>query len=76
MIELEGDSHTFLHDVNLELLFHAGTISEKALNVIRKIRLNMEVIDRDKWKAELFLFDKSWCEIRDLVIGLYLEGLK
>ncbi|SMC75041.1 hypothetical protein [Pedobacter africanus] len=71
--ELEGDYYTFLNEDYVYELYNAGMISEKAIETIKDIRLKIEVINKSKWNIKDFVMDKSWSEVRALIINLYLS---
>jgi len=74
--ELEGDYYTFLNEKYVYELLEHGMLSEKAVDIIKDIRLKIECIAQNKWNVEDFVIDKSWKEVRELVVYLYLLDLK
>jgi len=74
--ELEGDYYTFLNEKYVYELWENGMLSENAVDIIKDIRLKIECIAQNKWNVKDFVIDKSWKEVRERVVDLYLLGLK
>lgn len=74
--ELEGDYFTFLHEDFVSELCKAGMITDADSITIKNIRSKIDRIENDQWNVQGFLNDKSWQEIRVLIVDLYSGGRK
>lgn len=74
--ELEGDYYSFLNTTIIEELYQTNLISKNGVVLLKKIRSTIEGLDQYRWNAEDFIMDNNWCEIRRLVIKVFLSELK
>lgn len=74
--ELEGDYYSFLNSTIIEELYQTNLISKNGVVLLKKIRSTIEELDQYRWNAEDFIMDSNWCEIRRLVIKVFLSELK